>query len=407
MGRPIAYEYIGYVYKGQTYPVYRDDQDPDLRYVVPPSMRVARDDKDKPKSNVAICETIQVPSVKGLGMIVPYLPAGLEEALKKEYNARIAPLPVATAGQVIALGSDWYVEGVAAEEAWKVDDTAYTGMDPATVARFKEAKFLWDTRRIRTPMRKLLNQTEGYYLQMPTLVGSNIGAEVPFSFGVYGRDNVKEFTTLLKGGGVINGQVAFNYIGTVRPWAIQVHADISKVHSYLSEAFSVGRWFARADVYRAIEQMKQLSIINFTVWDENDKVTTNYHPEKVFDTLLTKILDKVFAFHQDKKPETGQAEAKAERWWWWSGAYGRRSSTVDVSEIISVKITIYGKSEPIPVTIGYFVDIAKDSINKCDEINLIDEWQDQIIEAAYHASPAELKQMHASMQIVGNNLGKR
>lgn len=395
MGRPVAYEYIGYVYKGQTYPVYRDDQDPDLRYVVPPTMRVARDDSNKPKANVAICESIQVPSAKGLGMMVPYLPAGLEEALKKEYNARIAPLPVSSAGQVIALGADWYIEGVAAEEAWKVDNTSFEGMDPKVVAELKKAKLLWDTRRVRTPLRKIVGD-EGYFLQVPTLVGSNIGAEIPFNFGVFGADNVKEFQALLKGGGILNGEVVYYYVGTTRPWAIQVHADISKVHSYMSEAFSVGRWFARADVYRAVEQMKQRSIIEFTVWDENDNVTTKYKPEKIFDLLLTKILDKVFDFHQDMKPETGQAEAKAERWWWWSGAYARRSSSVDVSEIIDVKIRINGRSEPIPVSIGYYIDIPKGNIHSCDEFSYVDEWQDQIIAAAYEASPAQLKQMHSA-----------
>lgn len=396
MGRPIAYEYIGYVYKGQTYPVYRDDEDPDLRYVVPPSMRVARDDSNKPKANAAICETIQVPSAKGLGMIVPYLPAGLEEALKKEYNARIAPLPVSSAGQIIALGPDWYIEGIAAEEAWKVDSTSYEGMDPKIVSRFKEAKFLWDTRRIRTPMRKLLDQDEGYYMQIPTLVGSNIGAEIPFSFGVFGKDNVKEFRALLKGGGILNGEVVYYYVGTTRPWALQVHADISKIHSYLSEAFSVGRWFARADIYRAVEEMKQRSIIEFTVWDENDNVTTKYKPEKIFDTLLTKMLDKVFDFHQDMKPETGQAEAKAERWWWWSGAYSRKSSSVEVSEIINIKIRIFGKSEPIPVSIGYYIDIPKQNIGECEDINLVDQWQDELLAAAYNATGNQLKEMHAA-----------
>lgn len=112
---------------------------------------------------------------------------------------------------------------------------------------------------------------------------------------------------------------------------------------------------------------------------------------------LTKILDKVFDFHQDMKPETGQAEAKAERWWWWSGAYSRRSSTVDVSEIIDIKIKINGKSEPIPISIGYYIDIPKGNINSCDDFNLLDEWQDQIIAAAYEANPDQLRQMHAAM----------
>lgn len=150
MGRPIAYEYVGYIYKGQTYPVYRDDQDPDLRYVVPPTMRVAKDDLGKLKVNMAICETITVPSAKGLGMLVPYLPSGLEEALKKEFNCKIAPLPVASAGQVIALGVDWYIQGVAAEESWKVDSTSFEGMTPDVVTQLKKAKFLYESQGIKT-----------------------------------------------------------------------------------------------------------------------------------------------------------------------------------------------------------------------------------------------------------------
>lgn len=396
MGRPFAYEYVGYVYKGQTYPVYRDDSDPDLRYVVPPTMKLAKDDAGKVKVNVAICDSLTVPSAKGLGMMVPYLPAGLEEALKKEYNARISPLPVASAGKVIALGADWYIEGIAAEESWKVDNTSFEGMAPKVIQELKKAKFLWDTRQIRTPMRKIVGD-DGYYLQVPTLVGSNIGAEIPFNFAVLGTDNVKELKALLKGGGIINGEVVYYYVGTTRPWAIKLHADISKVHSFLSQSFNMGNWYAKADIYEAIEKMKQLTIIEITVWDENDAVTTKYKPEKIFDTLLMKIVEKAFDFHADMKPDTSPAASQASRRWWdWSGAYSRRQSTVDVSEIFDIKIIIHGKSEPIPISIGYYIDVPEKNIHSCENINLMDQLQDELIAAIYEANPDQLRSLHTS-----------
>lgn len=397
MGRPLAYEYVGFVYNGQTYPVYRDDTDENLRYVVPPSMRVAKDEAGKSKVNIAICETLNVPSVKGLGMLVPYIPAGLEEALKKEYNARISPLPVASAGQVIALGADWYIEGIAAEESWKVDDTSYEGMDPSLVSQLKQAKILWDTRKIRTPLRKIVGD-DGYYMQVPTIVGSNIGAEVPFNFAVFGKDNVKEFKALLKGGGILNGEIVYFYVGTTRPWAIKVHAEIAKVHSFLSQSFTIGKWYAKAEIYEAIEKMRQSSIIEITVWDENDAITTKYKPEKIFDFLMTAIVEKAFDFHPDMKPATDPAVAKASnRWWGWSGAYSRRQTTVDVKEIFDIKITIHGKSEAIPVSVGYYVEVPKGNVHLCEDISFMDSWQDELIAAIYEANPDELRSMHATL----------
>lgn len=406
MGRPVAYEYKGFIFKGKMYPVWHDDTDPNQYYVMPPAMTVAEDDAG-PKINAAICETIARPSVKGLGMLVPYIPNDLLAALKKEYGPRIAPLPVSSAGQVMVTGVDWWVSGLAVKKPWISDELSYVGLPPEQEAKLKELKKLYDDRNIRAPLTALLPDGQGYAIEMPDAVGSNIGAEVPISFAVLGADNVKEFSALMKGGGIINGQLVYYYIGTTRPWKLQIKADLSKVHSYISQHLSVGYYWATADIYDAVEKMQQQNIIEITVWDEDDKVTAKYKPEQIFDTILKKILDKAFNFYPNIKPEKNQAQASGKRHWWWHGSYQRKSSTVDVSEIINIKITIHGKSEPIPVSMGFYLAIPPDRIQECTAWNLAEDERDNFLRYIYNLDDEQVmklsKELTPMLKEMGDN----
>src|SRR6185369_12037279 len=104
---------------------------------------------------------------------------------------------------------------------------------------------------------------------------------------------------------------------------------------------TVGYYWAKADIYRTLENLQQTNVIEITVWDENDNVTAKYKPEMILDTILQKILDKAFNFYPDIKPVKNQAQADGGRWWWWNGSYSRKESTVNISEIINITMTIH------------------------------------------------------------------
>jgi hypothetical protein len=370
MGRPLAYEYYGFAFNEQIYNVWRDDADVGQYYVMPQAVRVA-EDASGPKVTVSVCETLSKPAVDGLANLAANIPADAMKALQAQYGKNIAPLPVSTGGQVMITGPNWTRRGLAVAKPWLVDDLALPGLSPEQKAKIQEVKSLYNEHGIEAPLTSLLVGGEGWALEVPQMVGSNIGAEVPLAFTVLGADNVKRLKGLLDapGGGVINGQLLYHYVGTMRPWSLQVHADLSKVHQYISDNLKAGFFWAKADIHRAIEQMRAQSLIDVTVWDEGGTVTGKYKPEQIFDTILQKILEKAFNFYPDIKPEKSQAQAEGGRFWWWSGSYSRNSSTVDLSELFNIRITIYGRSEPIPVSCGIFLRVPK--YGNCDQPNLV------------------------------------
>lgn len=380
MGRPLAYEYKGFFFDGKSYPVWTDDTNPKQFYVMPPALEVATDEHG-PKVTVSVCESLKTPAIDGLANLVPYISNDLMEALKAEYGNNIAPLPVSTGGQVLIVGPSWTRRGLAVHKPWSVDETSYEGLSPEQIAKLKEIERWYEQDDIQSPLTSVLDKGEGFALEIPKLVGSNIGAEVPIAFVVLGADPVKRLKGLLDapGGGILNGELLYHYVGTTRPWAIRVKADLARVHQYISENLSVGHFWAKADIYQATERMEAQSIIEITTWDENDNITAKYKPEKIFDTLLNKILDKAFNFYPDIKPEKNQAQESGNRFWWWSGSYQRKSSTVDLKEMINIKITIHGKSEPIPVSSGLFLRVP--AYSNCDDRNRLHEMRTDLIRA--------------------------
>lgn len=370
MGRPLAYEYKGFMFNGESYPVWSDDTDPDQFYVMPPSLKVASDSSG-PKVTVSVCEDIAVPAIDGLANLVPYISQDLLEALKQEYGNRIAPLPVATGGQVLIVGPNWTRRGLAVHKPWEFDNLSLEGLEPEEVQRLKKIKYWFEEEGIQKPLTSALDNGKGFALEIPKLVGSNIGAEVPISFVVLGADEVTRFKGLLDapGGGVLNGELVYYYVGTTRPWAMQVNADISRVHSFISQNFQASYYWAAAELHDAVERMVEEQIIEFTVWDENDQVTAKYKPEQIFVKLFELIIKHAFDFHKDIKPDRTEAKRSGARGWWWGGSYSRRSSTVDLQGMINIKITFHGKSEPIPVTSGLFLRVPE--YGTCASPNLV------------------------------------
>jgi hypothetical protein len=403
LGRPLAYEYAGFFHDGRSYPVWTDDEDPDRHYVLPPSLEVATDSHG-PKISVAVCEAISPPNAKGLGNLIPYIPDDALKAIKQEYGNSVGPLPVSSGGQLMVTAQDAYVRGLAVHKPWISDALTYEGLSPEQKRALREAKRWYEEHNIRVPLTNLIPPEGGMAIEVPTIVGSNIGAEIPIAFTVRGSNQVKMFKTLLDTGGVLNGQILYHYVGTTRPWKLLVQADLSKVHSYISEHLSAGYYWARADIYRAVERMEQQNIIKITVYDENDNVTGKYKPDKIFDTILSRILDKAFNFYPDIKPEKQQAQAEGRRWWWWNGSYQRRSSTVDISEIINIKITIHGKSEPIPVSIGFFLRVP--SYAECEDTNLVEGARTEILRKLYEGSDEEILTLVGKLSPAWEAVGK-
>jgi hypothetical protein len=217
----------------------------------------------------------------------------------------------------------------------------------------------------------------GAVFQYPQIVGTNIGAEIPFSFYVRG-DLAHEYKTLLDAPGkaAFNGNINYYYVGTTRPWALEVTADLSKVHSYMNQKFSGGYFWARADVNIAVEELRRQEWINIKVWDENDKVVENYKTEKIVDKLLEKIIEAAFDKHDDVAPDKSEAKDSGQRFWWWSGSYSYKSSSASYSDIFNFRMTIYGKSEPIPVSIGFYVTVP--SYGTCTRKLILDDLRYQL-----------------------------
>jgi hypothetical protein len=400
MSRPLAYEYKGFMYNEQMIAVYSDDEDKNQFYVVPPSLRVATDAQG-PKINVSICERLTTPALDGLANLVPYIPQDLMDALKKEYGPKIGPLPVASGGQVLITGANWRIKGIVVDRPWITDELSQEGLSPEQKERLKHLKSSYDNDGIQPALTDTLINGIGWAMEVPTLVGSNIGAEVPISFTALGADSVTRLKSLIDSGGVVNGEIVYYYIGTTRPWAMQITADLGRVHQYISENLDVGWFWSKADIYREVERMREQQIINITVWDENDAVTGKYKVERLLDMILSKIIDKAFNFYPNIAPNKSQAQAEGRRWWWFSGSYQRRESTVELSSMFNLKMTIHGKSEPIPVSMGLYVRVPK--YGKCEPINLLHEARKNVLRRVMGAQPETLLRLAEYLHVSDEN----
>ncbi|MYE03513.1 MAG: hypothetical protein F4Y00_00840 [Bacteroidetes bacterium SB0662_bin_6] len=264
------------------------------------------------------------------------------------------------------------------------------GLEPEEKHRLAKIKFWYEEHGIEKPLTSVLDNGKGFALEVPNLVGSNIGAQVPIAFVVLGAEEVRRFKGLLDSpdGGVINGQIVYFYVGTIRPWALHIRADLQRVHRFISQHFEIGYYFAAAEIYDAVEKMRSQQIIDVTVWDENDKITTKYKPEQLFSKLVDLVVNHAFDFHSDIKPDMTVAKAAGKRGWWWSGSYSRRDSTVDVSGMIDVKITIHGKSDPIPVSTSLYLRVP--SYATCNDVNLIHTARLEALKSLYTAGNTKL-----------------
>ncbi len=373
MGRPLAYDYSGFIYKGRSYPVWKDDTDPSQFYIMPSTTTLA-EDQHGPQVNVVVCNDEDPPIIEGIGQLVPYFDDGLMEEVKKEYGPRIAVLPVTTAGQIQIVNASAFVRGLAVNKPWDASPESYEGMSAEQIAALEKARKAWEEDHVQKPLTSLFDSTGGFGIQVPTATGVNIGAAIPFGFVTVGKRYCRVLKGLLDapGGGVIAGQIVYHFIGTTRPWAIQVTADLSKIHTWLSESFTVGNWWAKADIYREIERLSEKHIIDVKIWDEGDQVVNKYAPEKILDKILEKILNLAFNYYPNMTPTKNQAQAEGRRWWWWSGAYSRKESIVEVNSLFNIKIQIFGASGPIPVSMGLFLRVPK--YGKCsDDVRLISQ----------------------------------
>jgi hypothetical protein len=373
MGRPLAYDYSGFIFKGRSYPVWKDDTDANQFYVMPSTTTLA-EDQHGPQVNFVVCGDEDPPVAEGIGQLVPYFDDELMTALKKEYGPRIAVLPVTTAGQIQIANGSAYVRGLAVNKPWDATPESYEGMSAEQIAALEKARKAWEEDHVQKPLTSLFGAGGGIGIQVPTATGVNIGAAIPFGMVAVGRRYVRTLKGLLDapGGGAIAGQVVWHFVGTTRPWAIQVKADLSKIHTWVSESFTVGNWWAKADIYREIERLEEKQIIEVKIWDEGDQVVAKYNPEKIFDKILEKVLALAFNYYPNIAPQKNQAQADGRRWWWWSGSYSRKESIVEISSLFNIKIQIFGVSSPMPVSLGLFLRVP--TYGKCnDDVRLISE----------------------------------
>lgn len=391
MGRPLAYEYSGFIYEGRSYPVWKDDTDTGQYYIMPATTTLA-EDQHGPQVNVVVCGDETPPVINGVGQLVPYYDNGLIEAVKKEYGPRVAVLPVSTAGQIQIVNANAAVRGLAVNKPWDATQESYEGMSAEQIAALEKARKAWEEHSIQLPLTALIGG-EGFVIQVPSATGSNIGAAIPIGFAAIGRSPYRLLKGMMDapGGGVISGQVVYHYVGTTRPWAIQVKADLSKIHTWLSQSFSVGYYWAKADIYREVEKLQEDKVIDIKVWDEGDQVVAKYKPEKILDLILERMLTLAFNFYPNISPNKSQAQTEGRRWWWWNGAYSRKESVVEIDSFFNIKITIFGKSEPIPVTMGLFLRIP--SYGQCsDEVRIISE-RHRLAESIYTMEDAQVRNM--------------
>lgn len=401
MGRPLAYEYSGFIFNGQSYPVWKDDTDPNQFYIMPSTTTLAQD-QHGPQINVVVCNDENPPVIEGVGQLIPYFDQALIEAVKKEYGPRVAVLPVSTAGQIQIVNGSAVVRGLAVNKPWDATRESYEGMSAEQIAALEKARKAWEKDHIQKPITSLFDGGEGFGIQVPTATGVNIGAAIPIGFVAMGRRPVRTLKGLLDapGGGAISGQVVYHFVGTTRPWALQVTADLSKIHTWLSESFSVGAYWAKADVYREIERLNERHVIDVKVWDENDSVTAKYGPEKILDKILDKILTLAFNYYPNIAPQKNQAQTEGRRWWWWNGSYARKESIVEINSFFNIKIQIFGASGPIPVTMGLFMRVP--SYGKCsDEVRLLS----QRVRLQEAADQLTMEQMNFIRDAAMNNAG--
>lgn len=366
MGRPFAYQYAGFIHNSRSYPVWQDDTDHEQFYVMPATTTLA-EDQDGPQISVVVCGDEDPPVIEGVGQLVPYLDSSLMEALKKEYGPRVSVLPVTTAGQIQIVNTGATVKGIAVNKPWDATPESYSGMSAEQIAALEKARKAWEEDRIQKPLTSLMDSKGGIGIQIPTATGVNIGAAIPFGFVAVGKTYCNRLKGLMDapGGGVISGQVVYHFVGTTRPWAMHVEADLGKVNSYLSQHFKAGYYWAKADIYKELQRLEEEHIINVTIWDENDQVTTKYQPEQKFDKILTFILEKAFNYYPNMLPKQDQAQADGNRWWWWHGSYARKESIVEVNSLFNIKLKIQGISAPMPVTMGLFLRVP--GYGKCSE----------------------------------------
>lgn len=402
MGRPLAYEYSGFLFKGTSYPVWKDDTDPDKYYIMPSTTMVA-EDATGPQISVVVCGDETPPVIEGVGQLVPYFDAELMEAVKKEYGPRISVLPVSTAGQIQIVNASATVRGLAVNKPWDATPESYEGMSADQIAALERVRKAWENDHVQKPITSLFDNGEGFGIQVPTATGVNIGAAIPIGFVAVGKRPYRVLKGLLDapGGGAIAGQVVYHFFGTTRPWALQVTADLSKVHTWLSESFSVGYYWAKADIYREIERLSEKHIIDVKVWDEGDQVTAKYKTDQILDKILEKVLNLAFNYYPNMAPQKSAAQAEGSRWWWWNGSYSRKESIVEINSFFNIKIQIFGVSAPMPVTMGLYLRVPK--YGTCSDAVRLHSQRAQFREFAESMSLEHAAQLSAVVQPTTNN----
>lgn len=175
-----------------------------------------------------------------------------------------------------------------------------------------------------------------------------------------GADNVAIIADQISKGAVVTGQISFQYKGTIRPYYMMVRANMSQIHTYFSTHFNVGTWYAAADVYKAVEELKIRNTIKIEIYDEAHEVTTKYNVQQILDTILKAILADVFQSDPKVQAEKQSAQAqKGERYWWWSGGFAFRGSSSTYTNIFNFELKIGGLSGPIPVSVGLKLDTPR------------------------------------------------
>ena len=362
MVAPLAYAHVGfYDTKGNAYTLVESDT-PAAKtfYLIPQQYRSSRGLDGKIDIAVSLCTDTKVPTAVITGFLEPYIPPTVIEEIKAKFGAdiKLAPLPLFSAGRMLLVSGNLETMAITVDDHPETFDDLPQGIPEDVASRMKLAAYKFKKFGIRPALWDLFTSPDnGMGAVYPSIVGTNIGAKVPISIVARGSDNLEILTDQIHKGAAVVGQISYTYRGTIRPYYLNIRADISKIHQYMSANFKVGSWFASADVYAAVEKLKEQQLIQVEIYDENHQVTTKYNAQQILDKVLTLVLEA--AFSSDPKVQAEKQSANAQnggRFWWSSGGFSFRGSSAEYSRIFNFELKISGVSDPIPLTIGLKLD---------------------------------------------------
>jgi hypothetical protein len=362
MVQPLAYAHVGfYDSKGNAYTLIESDTPSSKTYyLIPQQYRASRGSNGKPDIAVSLCSDLRVPTAVITGFLEPYIPSFVIDEIKKKFGDDIilAPLPMYSAGRMLVTAANMETWAITVDDRIDQYDDVPAGIPEEIAGRLKLAAYKWKKFGIRPAIYQMWdNPDNGMGAVYPSIVGTNVGAKVPISILARGADNVTVLSDQIKKGAAVVGQIAYNYRGTIRPYYLKINANISKIHEYFSANLTGRAWFATADIYQAVEELKHKELISVEIYDEDHKLTTKYNVQQILDKVLQLILTA--AFDSDPKVQAEKQSAVAKdggRWWWWSGGFAYRGSHAHYERIFNFELKISGISEPIPVTVGLKLD---------------------------------------------------